>query len=86
MVKVVVLFFRNWLMLGVPMPLAKRRKKTWPLDEKRFRKHCNSIANIKYNELTVSHIMKLHLTMGETKYKGEYYAPAICNRVLYVFL
>lgn len=64
------------------LQLAKRRKKTWPLDEKRFRKHCNSIANIKYNELTVSHVMKLHLGLSETKYKGEYYAPATCNRVL----
>jgi integrase len=64
------------------LPLAKRRKKTWPLDEKRFRKHCNSIANIKYNELTASHVMKLHLTLSETKYKGEYYAPATCNRLL----
>jgi integrase len=64
------------------LPLAKRRKKTWALDEKRFRKHCNAIANIKYNELTVSHVMKLHLTLSETKYKGEYYAPATCNRLL----
>jgi hypothetical protein len=64
------------------LPLAKRRKKTWGIDEKRFRKHCNAIANIKYNELTVSHVMKLHLTMSETKYKDELYAPASCNRIL----
>ncbi len=64
------------------LPLAKRRKKTWGIDEKRFRKHCNAIANIKYNELTVTHVMKLHLTMSETKYKDELYAPASCNRVL----
>ncbi|WP_192810666.1 hypothetical protein [Moritella dasanensis] len=53
------------------LPLTKRRKKTWGIDEKRFRKHCNSIANIKYNELTVSHVMKLHLTLSETKYKDK---------------
>jgi hypothetical protein len=64
------------------LPLAKRRKKTWLIDEKRFRKHCGAIANIKYNELTVTHVMKLHLTMSETKYKDELYAPASCNRVL----
>ncbi|CED61903.1 Putative uncharacterized protein [Moritella viscosa] len=64
------------------LPLAKRRKKTWGIDEKRFRKHCNAIANIKYNELTVSHVMKLHLTLSETKYKDKLYAPASCNRVL----
>jgi integrase len=64
------------------LPLAKRRKKTWGIDEKRFRKHYAAIANIKYNELTVSHVMKLHLGLSETKYKGEYYAPATCNRLL----
>jgi site-specific recombinase XerD len=26
--------------------------------------------------------MKLYLALSETKYKGEYYAPATCNRVL----
>lgn len=64
------------------LPLAKRRKRTWELDEARFRKHCQSISHIEYKALTVSHVIKLQVAMSETKFKSGLYAPATCNRVL----
>lgn len=63
------------------MPLAKRRKSTWKADQTRFRLHCQSIANIRYNKLTANDILRIQLCMSDND-TGQIYKPATCNRVL----
>lgn len=66
------------------LPQAKKRKKTWQRDEQRFVDHCRSIQGLRYDELTVNHVMKLQMTMASHK-EGEIgYQPATVNRVIAV--
>lgn len=66
------------------LPQAKRRKSTWQRDEQRFVDHCRSIHNVRYDELTVNHVMKLQMAMATHKDGETEYQPATVNRVIAV--
>lgn len=66
------------------LPQAKRRKSTWQRDEQRFLDHCKSIHNLRYDELTVNHVMKLQMAMASHKEGETGYQPATVNRVIAV--
>lgn len=64
------------------LPLAKKRKRTWDHDMQRFKYHCQSIAHLKYSELTANHVMQIQLDMNTPTKDRKAYAPATCNRVI----
>jgi integrase len=63
------------------LPLAKKRKTSWTDDVSRFTLHCGDIANIRYSDLTASHVLRIQIEMMESTHKHRNYAPATCNRV-----
>ncbi|MCG7584958.1 site-specific integrase [Photobacterium sp. OFAV2-7] len=65
----------------VYLPLAKKRKRTWNDDEARFR-HCHSIHNLPFDQLTANHLLKIQLDMSEAKCRDGVYAVATVNRVI----
>ncbi|WP_046030763.1 site-specific integrase [Vibrio vulnificus] len=63
------------------LPLAKK-KKTWKDDVARFNRHCQSIANIRYDELRATDVQQIQITMSNSVGRCGTYKPATCNRVL----
>lgn len=65
------------------LPLAKKKKRTWNDDIARFQ-HCRSIHDLPFDKLTANHLLKIQLTLSETKNKHRQgvYAIATVNRVI----
>ncbi|EJI1280453.1 site-specific integrase [Vibrio vulnificus] len=64
------------------LPLAKRKKKSWNDDMSRFTHHCQSVANIPYDELKAIDILNVQLAISNgIGFKGAY-KPSTNNRVI----
>jgi len=64
------------------LPMAKQRKITWDDDVSRFKHHCRSLWNLRYNEIKPVHIQQVQNTMMTATSKREAYKAGTCNRVL----